>query len=52
MGQLDNNTFKTFPTDLSKPSIVVKDEIVRKTVYQKSVKKVTTIDATDPHKFD
>ena len=38
---------KTPPVDLSKPSDVVKYNFVKKTVYDKLVKEVNTIQTTD-----
>ena len=40
---LDTDKLKTVPVDLSKLSNVVKNEVVRKTEYNKLVKKVNNI---------
>ena len=44
--KIDLDKLKTVPVDLSKLSNVVKHEVVRKTVYDKLVTKVNSIDTT------
>ena len=44
--KLDINKLKTVPIDLSKLSNVVKNEVVKKTVYDKLVSKVNNIDTS------
>ena len=44
--KIDLDKLKTVPVDLSKLSNVVKYEVVRKTVYDKLVTKVNSIDTT------
>ena len=45
--KLDINKLVTVPTDLSKLSNVVKNDVAKKTVYYKLVPKVNTIDTSD-----
>ena len=45
--KLDVHKLEPVPVDFSKLSGVVKNEVVEKTEYNKSVKKVNTIKATD-----
>ena len=44
--KLDIDKLATVPVDLSKPSNVVKNNVVKKTVYDKFVAKVDNIDTT------
>ena len=44
--KIDLEKLKTVPDDLSKPSIVLKNEVVRKIVYDKLVAKVSNIDTS------
>ena len=44
--KLDIRKLETTPADLSKVSNVVKNEAIKKTVYDELVKKVNTIQAT------
>ena len=44
--KLDINKLKPIPDDLSKLSNVVKDEVVKKTMYDKLVAKVNNIDSS------
>ena len=46
-GKLDTGKLAAVPVDLSKLSAVVKNDIVRKTVYDKLVAKVNNIYNTD-----
>ena len=46
-GKLDTGKLAAVPVDLSKLSAVVKNDIVRKTVYDKLVAKVNNIYTTD-----
>ena len=46
MDKLDIDKLATVPVDLSKPSNVVKNNVVKKTVYDKFVAKVDNIDTT------
>ena len=45
--ELDIDKLVPFPVDLSKLSDVVKNDVVKKTVYDKLVAKVNSIDASD-----
>ena len=45
--KLDSNKLVPVPTDLSKLSNVVKNDLVTKTVYNKLVAKVNAIDTSD-----
>ena len=45
--KIDANKFKTVPVDLAKLSNVVKNDIVKKTEYNKVVTKVDNIDTTN-----
>ena len=45
--QLDIDKLATVPVDLSKLSNVVKNDVVKKTVYDKLVAKVNNIDTSD-----
>ena len=45
--ELDINKVKTVPTDLSQLSDVVKNEVLKKTVYDELVKKIDAIHAID-----
>ena len=47
VGKLDTGKLVAVPVDLSKLSDVVKNDIVRKTVYDKLVAKVNNIYTTD-----
>ena len=44
--KLDTNKLKTVPADLSKLTNAVKNEVVKKTEYDKSVNKVNSIDTS------
>ena len=44
--KLDTDKLKTVPVDLSKLTNVVKNEVVKKTVYDKLVAKVNNIDTS------
>ena len=45
--KLDNDKLAPVPADLSKLSDVVKNDVVKKTVYDKLVVKVNNIDTSD-----
>ena len=45
--KLDNDKLAPVPADLSKLSDVVKNDVVKKTVYDKLVAKVNNIDTSD-----
>ena len=45
--KLDIDKLKTTPVHLSKLSDVVKNEVVKKTIYDESVKRVNAIETTD-----
>ena len=47
INELDINELKIVPTDLSKLSNVVKNDVVKKTEYDKLVGKVNNIDTTN-----
>ena len=44
VGKLDTNKLVPVPVDLSKLSDVVKNNVVKKTVYDRSIAKVNSID--------
>ena len=48
--KLDIDKLAPFPVDLSKLSDVVKNDIVKKTVYDKLVAKVNNIDISDSNR--
>ena len=47
IGKLDINKLETTPVDLSKLSDAVKSEVVKKTEYNKSVKKLSAVQNAD-----
>ena len=47
INKLDSGKSETTPVDLSKLNDVVKNEVVKKDVYNELVKKVTAIQTTD-----